>query len=279
MKSATLVSAGVLAVALNVVPSTVAIADAIDRSGTGHSMGLPGPNGVTTADRDRDRDRGPQGRPGVQGPQGVPGAPGVQGPQGDDGVGTPGPQGPQGAFGGPQGPQGAPGLDGDDGAQGPQGTSGIDGDDGAQGPQGTSGVDGLDGAQGPQGTSGVDGLDGAQGPQGTSGVDGLDGAQGPQGALGPQGVQGGAELDTYVVTATEDLPLVGVPATATVDCIGNDVALGGGHSIDYVLGLGVNVEQSAPVVAGDVATGWQTRVTGAAGVQGTFTVHAICHDV
>lgn len=75
IKTATLVSAGTLALVLNVVPSTVAIADAIHRSSTEHSMGLPGPNGVTSADRDNDHDGhdghdGRDGRDGDRGPQG-----------------------------------------------------------------------------------------------------------------------------------------------------------------------------------------------------------------
>ncbi|GGT51731.1 hypothetical protein GCM10010271_64850 [Streptomyces kurssanovii] len=118
--------------ALNVVTSTQAIADAIHRSGTGHSVGLPGPNGATSTDRDKDKDRGPrgpQGPQGFQGVPGVPGAPGVQGPQGSQGAA--GPQGDTGA-------QGAQGFQGSTGAQGPQG---FQGSTGAQGPVGVSGYD------------------------------------------------------------------------------------------------------------------------------------------
>lgn len=122
-----MVSAGALAVALNVVPSTQAIADAIHRSGTEHSVGLPGPNGVTSADRDKDKDReGPRGPRGPQGPQGFQGVPGV-----------PGEEGPQG-FQGFQGGTGTQGAQGGTGAQGPQGFQG------AQGVQGQTGVSGYD---------------------------------------------------------------------------------------------------------------------------------------
>ena len=76
LKTTTLVSASTLAVVLNVVPSTAAIADAMHKSGTEHSFGVPGPNGATSADRDRDKDkhRGPKGdrgERGSQGPQGT----------------------------------------------------------------------------------------------------------------------------------------------------------------------------------------------------------------
>ncbi|GGW29367.1 hypothetical protein GCM10010381_12440 [Streptomyces xantholiticus] len=120
--------------ALNVVTSTQAIADAIHRSGTEHSVGLPGPNGATSTDRDKDKDkgRGPRGPQGFQGVPGVPGAPGVQGPQGSQGAA--GPQGDTGA-------QGAQGFQGGTGAQGPQGFQGSTGAQGAQGPVGVSGYD------------------------------------------------------------------------------------------------------------------------------------------
>jgi len=115
MKSVTLVSAGTLAVVLNVVPSTTAVADAIQRSGTQHSMGLPGPNGATSADRDR-------------GPKGDRGQKGERGPRG---------------FQGPQGFQGAPGVPGEEGPQGAQGAQGFQGAPGAQGPQGFQGTPGA----------------------------------------------------------------------------------------------------------------------------------------
>ncbi|NWF29667.1 hypothetical protein HW130_26000 [Streptomyces sp. PKU-EA00015] len=284
VKSATMVSAGALAVALNVVPSTHAIADAIHRSGTEQSVGLPGPNGATSADRDKDNnkgDRGPRGPRGFQGPQGfqgVPGIPGVQGPQGDAGgpPGDPGEQGPQGVQGAP-GAQGAQGADGADGAQGVQGAQGADGADGAQGVQGAQGADGADGAQGVQGAQGADGADGAQGVQGAQGADGADGAQGVQGAQGAdgadgaQGVAGAATLDAYTV--------VGAPGTqSTALCLGNDVATGGGFQGSI---SGIIVDQNAPVpgTQGSVATGWQVTQAVEAPIGAQVTAFAICHDV
>ncbi|MEV0924305.1 hypothetical protein AB0I99_04090 [Streptomyces spongiicola] len=150
MKTVTMVSAGTLAVVLNFVPSTAAVADAIERSGTEHSLGLPGPNGTVTAEADRDR--GPRGKQGKRGPQG--------------------PQGPQGEQGdtGPQGPQGEQGEQGDTGPQGPQGEQGDQGDTGPQGPQGEQGDQGETGPQGPQGDQGDQGETGPQGPQGDSGI-------------------------------------------------------------------------------------------------------------
>ncbi|WP_328763692.1 MULTISPECIES: hypothetical protein [unclassified Streptomyces] len=85
LKSATMVSAGVLAVALNVVPATTAIADAIHRSGTDTAVALPGPSGVM-GDDDHGGQRGPQGRPGRPGHDGRPGRDGAQGPQGYQGA-------------------------------------------------------------------------------------------------------------------------------------------------------------------------------------------------
>jgi hypothetical protein len=122
VKSTTIVSAGVLAVVLNVAPSGVAVADAIHRSGTDSSVGLPGPNGAVSANHDKDgkghkgdkgdKDRGPQGKKGQRGPQGFQGSTGAQGPQGATGA---------------QGAQGAQGFQGDTGAQGPQGFQGAQG--------------------------------------------------------------------------------------------------------------------------------------------------------
>ncbi|WP_289735468.1 hypothetical protein [Streptomyces macrolidinus] len=96
VRSATLVSAGAVAVALNVVPSTTAVADAIHRSGADSAVALPGPKGAVSlpvgGGGDHDKDHGRKGKQGPQGPQG-----------------TTGPQGPQGLQ-GVQGPQGAPGF-------------------------------------------------------------------------------------------------------------------------------------------------------------------------
>ncbi|GFH36416.1 collagen-like protein [Streptomyces pacificus] len=130
MKTVTMVSAGTLAVVLNFVPSTAAASDAIERSGTGHSLGLPGPNGAMSADADGDGDRGPKGKDGKPGPQG--------------------PQGPQGEKGdtGPQGPQGEQGEQGDRGPRGPQGEQGEQGDRGPRGPQGFQGEQGESGVFG-----------------------------------------------------------------------------------------------------------------------------------
>ncbi|UUN28143.1 hypothetical protein [Streptomyces sp. FIT100] len=256
---------------LNVVPATAAIADAVHRAGPTYSEGVPGPNGALSADgdRDKDRDRGPQGRPGAQGPQGVPGATGPQGVPGVDGIdGAQGPQGVPGDPGGPQGPQG------------PQGVPGTDGADGAQGPQGAQGADGADGVDGAQGAQGAQGTQGPAGADGTDGAQGAQGAQGTQGATGPQGVQGESGLDTSVEFTTVPVGLLDTSVTATVECEGNDVAIGGGFSSDFTpLGVAVNVQENAPVFTGDgPATGWQATASFAAGVQGNFTAYAICHD-
>ncbi|MFI2372847.1 hypothetical protein [Streptomyces sp. NPDC018833] len=211
----------------------MAVADAIQRAGTEHSMGLPGPKGATSADRDKDGDRGPEGKRGPrgpQGPQGFQGAPGEEGPQG-----VPGVQGPQGFQGDPGGPQGPQGAQGDPGAQGPQG------DAGAQGAQGDAG---------------------AQGPQGDLGPQGF---QGDAGAQGPQGFQGSTELETYVVTGAQG-------AQSTADCIGDDVATGGGYQGTVT---GITVDQDAPIFAGDgPATGWQVSTPTPLG---EVTAFAICH--
>ncbi|MFF3907690.1 hypothetical protein ACFYZJ_17180 [Streptomyces sp. NPDC001848] len=81
VRSATMVSAGALAVALNVAPSTMAIADAIHRSGGDGAAALPGPNGAVSAGLGGDRgsrgekgEKGERGHQGAQGPQGPPGA-------------------------------------------------------------------------------------------------------------------------------------------------------------------------------------------------------------
>ncbi|MDQ0763558.1 hypothetical protein [Streptomyces canus] len=125
LRSATMVSVGAVAVALSVVPSTVAAADAMQGSSADRTVPQLRPNNAPTgaiadairragsdgqaalqpggADQDRalqDRGRGPQGKPGKQGPRGPQGAQGSRGPQG--------PQGPRGPR-GPQGPQGTPG--------------------------------------------------------------------------------------------------------------------------------------------------------------------------
>ncbi|MGW0773189.1 hypothetical protein ACWD01_05925 [Streptomyces sp. NPDC002835] len=162
---------------LNVVPSTTAVADAIQRSGTQHSMGLPGPNGATSASADRDR-----------------------GPKGDRG--TKGDRGPQG----PQGFQGAPGTPGEEGPQGPQGFQGAPGTPGAEGPQGAQGAPGAQGPQGFQGAQGSTELEtfvvtGVQGPQSTALCPADDVATG-----------GGYEAFGLTVNVTQSAP-VGDPAT------------------------------------------------------------------
>ncbi|MEV5986847.1 hypothetical protein AB0L85_17775 [Streptomyces sp. NPDC052051] len=122
VRSATLVSAGAVAVALNVVPSTTAVADAIHRSGADSAVALPGPKGAVSlpgGGGGHDKDHGHKGN---QGPQGA------QGPQG--------PQGVQGSL-GPQGPQG---LQGVQGSQGVQGAGGITNVYTVVGPQGTQSV-------------------------------------------------------------------------------------------------------------------------------------------
>ncbi|MFF4098215.1 hypothetical protein [Streptomyces sp. NPDC001903] len=149
LKSATMVGAGVLAVALNVVPTTTAIADAIHRSGTDSAVALPGPAGVVTGG-DHGGKRGPQGPQGKPGRPGHPGRPGVQGPQGFQG--EPGERGPQG-FQGNQGFQGTPGT-------GSQGTQGFQGEPGERGPQGFQGNQGFQGFQGNQGFQGEAGATG-----------------------------------------------------------------------------------------------------------------------
>ncbi|WP_328620301.1 hypothetical protein [Streptomyces sp. NBC_00354] len=130
LKTATMVGAGVLAVALNVVPTTTAIADAIHRSGTDTAVALPGPSGVM-GDGDHGGKRGPQG------PQGKPGKPGRPGHEGREG--REGRQGPQG-FQGTQGFQGDPGTPGTPGTQGFQGFQGFQGTQGFQGQQGETGA-------------------------------------------------------------------------------------------------------------------------------------------
>ncbi|MGW2563507.1 hypothetical protein ACWCXB_30645 [Streptomyces sp. NPDC001514] len=87
MKTATLVSAGTIAVLLSVVPSTAAVADTMHRSGNDHSLVLPGLNGAMTLDDGGDvyGDRGPQGPRGPRGPRGVQGPPGQPGKDGEDG--------------------------------------------------------------------------------------------------------------------------------------------------------------------------------------------------
>nr|WSW61890.1 collagen-like protein [Streptomyces sp. NBC_00998] len=152
LKTATMVGAGVLAVALNVVPTTTAIADAIHRSGTtDSSVALPGPAGVVAGgdhggkDGDHGKGRGPQGPQGKPGRPGHPGRPGVQGPQGFQGF-----QGAQGN----QGFQGVPGT-GSQGSQGNQGFQGEPGQQGNQGNQGSQGNQGFQGFQGFQGETGT----------------------------------------------------------------------------------------------------------------------------
>ncbi|MFE9124936.1 hypothetical protein ACFYOF_05865 [Streptomyces sp. NPDC007148] len=290
VRTITLVSAGTLAAVLNVVPSTVAIADAVQRSGSQHSLGLPGPNGATTVranDSDHDRgpkgDRGERGEPGPRGFQGPQGLPGVQGAQGAPGVGTQGPQGTQGAqgaFGGPQGTQGAQGVPGTQGAQGvpgtqgSQGATGVDGTQGAtgtQGPQGTAGTQGTPGTQGPQGDPGTQGATGTQGPQGTAGTQGTPGTQ------GPQGDPGGAILNTYVIKGNN---AVGLGVQSTAQCLDDDSATGGGYMATGVLApLNVTANNPVPVGVGTQsgpATGWQTTAS-ATVLGGGFQAYVICH--
>lgn len=138
LKSAALVSTGAVAVALSVVPSTAAaadamqkpsadsaaaqlrpadvasaaIADAIRRAGVQGQATLY-PDGAPSVDDRNNRphpkgERGPQGKPGKPGKPGRPGRPGPQGPQGEQGE---------------QGPQGNQGSQGNQGAQGTVGSS------------------------------------------------------------------------------------------------------------------------------------------------------------
>lgn len=126
-----MVSVGAVAVALSIVPSTAAAADAMQKPGAGGAAAQPSsnsapsaaiadairragaqgqatlyPDGAPSADDRNNRphpkgERGPQGKPGKPGRPGRPGRPGPQGPQGEQGE-----QGPQGF----QGNQGAAGT-------------------------------------------------------------------------------------------------------------------------------------------------------------------------
>jgi hypothetical protein len=218
-----MVSAGALAVALNVVPSTAAIADGMHRSAAGSTVAHPGVHddlisaaivdaiGRAGGDGDGTLSYGDTGK--------------------DDGKGH-----------GPQGPQGHEGKPGKPGKPGPQGPQGAQGAQGAQGPQG-----GGAGSQGPQGAQGAQG---AQGPQG--GGAGSQGPQGPQGAQGAQGAQGsrGTIGTIYVKTATGT-------RTVTVSCNDGDVATGGGFST----GQG-SLRDSRPTPVGtNPPTGWQATTT------------------
>ncbi|MFF1933707.1 collagen-like protein, partial [Streptomyces sp. NPDC058228] len=148
-----------------------------------------------------------------------------------------------------------------------QGDPGDPGDPGATGATGATGLQGLQGLQGDPGDPGATGATGLQGLQGDPGDPGATGATGPTGTT---------TLDSYVLTDDSPLSdgLVGV--TATVDCTGNDVAIGGGYTHNGALPI-VNVTENAPVVSGDVATGWTATATLSVGA--TLTTYVICHDV
>lgn len=239
--------------------------------------GVMGPQGET----------GPQGIQGIQGetgevgPQGVQGETGPQGPQGIQGpkgdrgiqgeVGPQGPQGPQGEV-GPQGPQGPKGYTGDVGPEGPAGPTGPTGATGAQGatgdtgpvgPQGPQGDTGPTGPQGPQGEVGPQGVQGAvgetgiQGPQGIQGIQGdagTTGATGPQGLQGPTGATGPAGQDVEIV------PLTWTPTVNNIS-FGNGAVSGVAYRLDsWILvscgilvgsttSIGGNVSVNLPVSA------------------------------
>ncbi|MBC2906896.1 collagen-like protein [Streptomyces sp. PSKA01] len=193
-----MVSAGALAVALNVGSCGVAVADAIHRSGADSSVGLPGPS-VAKSAGDKDKDKGERGEEGPRGPQGF--------------------LGPQGAQGDP-GPQGAQGDPGAQGAQGDPGAQGAQGDPGAQGTQGDPGAQGPQGPQGAQGEAALDvyTVVGAQGTQSTALCLGNDVATGG----GFTGVAGGIFQNAPVPGTQGSVPVgwqvSGVQATAFAIC-------------------------------------------------------------
>ncbi|WP_316740247.1 hypothetical protein [Streptomyces sp. MK7] len=122
LKSATLVSAGALAVALNVVPNTMTIAGAVSMSG-GPMRSVQAGGGDSCYDYGEHGDYGPSGdchdgKPGKTGPTGPRGATGPTGPRGDTG-----PTGPRGDT-GPTGDKGPTGDTGPTGDKGPTGDTG-----------------------------------------------------------------------------------------------------------------------------------------------------------
>ncbi|MFC8262136.1 collagen-like protein, partial [Streptomyces sp. NPDC057291] len=149
------------------------------------------------------------------------------------------------------------------------GDTGLQGD---TGPQGDTGDTGLQGDTGPQGDTGDTGLQGDTGPQGDTGDTGLQGLQGPQGATGATGATGTTTLNSYVQPG--NVAVDPLAPTSTADCLGNDVAIGGGYT---TTGAAVNVTANAPVFVGDEASGWTATAT--LGVGQTLTAYAICHVV
>jgi hypothetical protein len=248
VKSATLVSVGAVAVALSVVPSAVAVADAASRPGADSSVVRLRPiERPSEAIADAIRRAGAEGRAAVRPERATRSAEAADKDKDKDkhhsGRDHAGPWGPRG----PEDHEGKPGR---------PGRPGMPGKPGPQGPQGFQGADGADGA------------DGAQGPQGFQGDAGAQGTQGVQGATGAQGGVGG---NLYVVTATNPGTQGGTSATAVCDL--GDVATGGGVVLP---GLG-SLWDNSPL-GGSATTppiGWQGGVTGSNPIQ----VFAVCADV
>ncbi len=163
-----------------------------------------------------------------------------------DDEGVTGPTGPQG----PVGPQGNPGGVGDIGPGGPVGPVG---------PTGATGTAGGPGDKGPKGPTGVTGRQGNQGAQGDPGPQGPDGPQGPPGLAG-----------------TQSFMLVGGDLGDEVQAIYSGRALGGGNTLFYGPGDGVDKvleSETVPIDSGTVTQLWvQTKNVPGPGQSYTFTL-------
>jgi hypothetical protein len=103
---------------------------------------------------------------------------------------------------------------------GPQGPRGL------SGPQGAIGPAGAPGSQGPPGPQGAPGPEGPQGPEGEQGPIGPPGPKGDKGTPGSGGAS--ATLVTYINRGTCSLNEDFIECEVTVECDGEDTAVGGG---------------------------------------------------
>ena len=154
------------------------------------------------------------------------------------------------------GPRGKTGPRGPKGAVGPRGYTGAVG---AVGPRGYTGAVGAVGAVAAVGATGAIGVQGPAGPMGAAGAVGATGATGAAGTNGVSGYQ----------VVTEQFPAGTQAGSVAVSCPAGKVALGGGGDMQVAL------QRSAPIMMGNLATGWQVSSGGA----DAGTVWVICANV
>ena len=139
---------------------------------------------------------------------------------------------------------------------------------GAIGPVGPEGPAGAQGDPGPQGDPGAKGDPGASGPQGPAGADGADGTPGADGAPGATNVVIRHSADTNVQGSTT--------ATASVDCLAGERAVGGGGTNGGVAGVHLKQSSPTPATQGGTPTGWAATYENTTGVTAVIRAWVIC---